>query len=273
MRAILHAKERLNIKSLSHIYKEAHALSHAVSRLKADSTVNAALDSKVSREKNWARKQSIAVYSETQLNVASQEVSNTEHNRVQKIKNKIKSNISDEFHQSWINQIRDLTVQGRFLELLKIEKNHVTWRSLIYNLPRGVLQFAINAAIDTLATNANLKRWGKRSNAKCNLCGQRETLHHVLNNCNTMLERYGWRHDSILAAIYEDLKQITPFEIHVDLQHHTEGISTIPLDICVTKLRPDMVFVNRDSKEIVLFELSVPFETNIQSTHGRKVER
>ena len=70
----------------------------------------------------------------------------------------------------WQNHIKSLTVQGRFLDILNLENTHLTWRSYIYDLPRGILQFAINASIDTLATNANLKRWSKRKNALCHLC-------------------------------------------------------------------------------------------------------
>ncbi len=48
--AMLHAKSAMNIKTLEHIYKECHAIAHTTSRLKADSTVNAALSSKLAYE-------------------------------------------------------------------------------------------------------------------------------------------------------------------------------------------------------------------------------
>ncbi len=108
---------------------------------------------------------------------------------VMQVKKTIKKNINDEFQDMWHNHIKILLVQGRFLDLMNIQESFNTWRSLIYNLPRGILQFAINASIDTLATNANLKRWGKRGNSKCEPCGGRETLHHILNHCNAMLDR------------------------------------------------------------------------------------
>ena len=188
------------------------------------------------------------------------------------MKSRIKQNIHNEFQQKWISQIKDLTVQGRFLELLHLEQSHLSWRSLIYDLPRGILQFAINATIDTLATNANLKRWGKKTNSNCK-CGQKETLHHILNNCPNMLERYGWRHDSILRTIYSHISTDPSIETFVDLPNHMLGVSTIPTDILITNLRPDLVILNRSEKAITLFELSVPFETNITATHLRKVQR
>ena len=274
--AVIHMPEGLNIKSFSHIYKESHAVSHASSRMKADDAVNVALTSRVARECRWTRKNSIAMYSETHY----QEVTNTtelmpENTTLQYVKNKVKQNISAEFQNMWHNHIKHLLVQGRFLEILHIEKTHISWRSLIYNLPRGVLQFAVNASIDTLATNANLKRWGKRSNAKCGLCGQRETLHHVLNNCEHMLDRYLWRHNSVISYLKVLLSEQMPpdSELHVDLPGEMTGISTIPTDIMVTNQKPDLVIVNRRTKVCLILELSVPFEMNITNTHQRKVDR
>ena len=49
---------------------ETHTISHATSRMKADDTVNTALDSKLQWESNWSRKFSITNYSETQFNLA-----------------------------------------------------------------------------------------------------------------------------------------------------------------------------------------------------------
>jgi hypothetical protein len=275
--AIAHSKHGLGIKSFTQIYKEAHAISHTTSRLKADKTVNDALDSKITREQNWTRKESIAVYSENHYANAQDDSiqSNITSKHMQTVKNKVKANVNQEFQDLWTNHIKGLAVQGRFLEILALEKSHITWKSIIYNLPRGLLQFTINASIDTLATNANLKRWGKRSNAKCDHCGGRETLHHVLNNCQALLERYTWRHNSILSCLYKTIKDniSPPLEIFADLPGHHPGNTTIPPDILPTSLKPDMVLLNRPDKTIILFELSVPFETNIEPTHNIKIDR
>ncbi len=275
--AVIHAPEGLNIKSLSHLYKEVHAVAHSTSRLKADQAVNTALTSRISRESQWTHKGSITAYSEEQFVAAQAETSPQQNTRrnVESVKAKVKLNIAEEFHEMWTKHIKTLTVQGRFLEILSMEESHITWRSLIYNLPRGILQFAVNSTIDTLATNANLKRWGKRTNAKCDLCGQRETLHHVLNNCQYMLDRYAWRHNSILHYIYGHftVQCSQQVSIYMDIPGLHDGISTIPADILVTNLKPDLIIVNRPEKTITLFELSVPFETNISNTHARKVDR
>ncbi len=43
--------------------------------------------------------------------------------------------------------------------------------------------------------------------------------------------------------------------------------------ITITTQRPDLVIVNRINSTNTIFELFVPFETNISDTHNRKLNR
>jgi hypothetical protein len=43
---------------------------------------------------------------------------------------------------------------------LKAEIEGITWKSYMWNLPRGVLKFSLNASIDTLPTSLTLKGVG-----------------------------------------------------------------------------------------------------------------
>ncbi len=107
----------------------------------------------------------------------------------------------------------------------------------------------------------------------CELCGERETLHHILTHCNAMLDRHLLRHNSILSYLYSLAisGNITDNIIYSDLSNaNMSGISTIPIYITITTQRPDLVIVNRINSTITIFELSVPFETNISDTHNRK---
>ncbi len=61
--------------------------------------------------------------------------------------------------------------------------------------------------------------------------------------------------------------------IFSDLPNSMQGCSTIPIDILVTAQKPDLVILDRESKEIFIMELSVPFERNIEDTHKRKLDR
>ena len=65
----LHMSHGMNIKSISALYHETHAVSHARTRLKGDSQVNHALDCRISRESEWTRKQSTTVKAQETLDL------------------------------------------------------------------------------------------------------------------------------------------------------------------------------------------------------------
>ncbi len=139
----------------------------------------------------------------------------------------------------------------------------------MFDLPRNSVKFLLNLVLNTLPTNSNLMRCGKRSNSKCELCSHHETLLHTLNNCPTMLKagRYTWRHNSVLSHMFtltQNLSKETDWIIHSDLpsQNNKCGISTIPTNICVTTQIPDIVMINHPQQIAILIELTVCFETN-----------
>ena len=280
--AIIHSPKCLKIKSISDLYRETRSISYATSRIKADNLVKTALDSKLDHEQQWKRKYSVTVYAENKYIEATSDSAVSESaipdaQYLQNVKHKIKQNIQQETNKYWANHVKNLVVQGRFLDLIHEEKNNITWQSIIYNLPKGILQFITNASIDTLPTNANLKGWGKRNNSKCGLCKSTETLHHVLSNCEPNLERYRWRHDNILhflVFIMENLSTIenkTDVKIYADLPNRTVNGKTIPAHVVQTSQIPDIVILQENKVTIV--ELTVPFELNIIHSHQRKSDK
>ena len=62
------------------------------------------------------------------------------------------------------------------------------WSSVVQKLPSELLKFSLNAVQDTLPHNENLSRWRKNDglSSSCKLCGERQTLLHVLNSVATM---------------------------------------------------------------------------------------
>ena len=150
----------------------------------------------------------------------------------------------------------------------------MTWQSIAYNVPRGILSFALKASTNCLNTPDNLKRWGKKQLANCALCKNYCTLLHILNYCSISLNqgRFTWRHNSILNYLISVLKSVKPvaIEILADLPGLTMNGSTVPPDILCTGQRPDVVFVERDSKKIALLELTCCFESNEESANSRK---
>ena len=170
--------------------------------------------------------------------------------------------------------LKNLVSQGHFLELTKVEQLDATWKSFIFNLPKGTMKWLLNASINTLPTKANLRQWGKVTNDKC-FCSKKQTLNHILNGCKTALEqgRFTWRHDSILYYIANCL-DMKNFSCYVDLEgYQTPACGTLPPEVIVSTLKPDIVIIDNKNKQVKIFELTVPGENRISEAHRLKTEK
>ena len=61
------------------------------------------------------------------------------------------------------------------------------WSIAVFSLPEWIFKFALNTATDTLPHNVNLCRWKKLSSPQCQLCGETQSLAHILNSCQKPL--------------------------------------------------------------------------------------
>ena len=50
------------------------------------------------------------------------------------------------------------------------------------------------------------------------------------------------------------------------------GGGTIPADLCVTNLKPDIVIIDNEKKILHIFELTVPLTSNIDQRHAEKAK-
>ena len=272
--AFIHMPQFLNVMSISDLYLQSHALSYAKARFHSDPNVIACLDSALDRESKWTGKKSTIV----KCNELWSEVKDSAHS-VGSVKTQTKSLLRNETSSEWASHVQSLAVQGTFFELVTLESKSTMWKSIMYNLPYRVAKFLANALSDTLNTNTNLSRWGKMISNKCNRCGNRETLLHVLNACQNALEdgRFTWRHNNLLhyltGLIEKGVGSSEDVRISVDLadsRYQKKGISTIPIECGATNLCPDICVFREQLKEILIFELSVPFETNVEKMHEYK---
>ncbi|XP_071491331.1 uncharacterized protein [Diadema antillarum] len=186
----------------------------------------------------------------------------------------VKQVIEEDTVKYWTDRVAPLLVQGKFTSLLLLENENLTWKSIMYNLPKRVLSFIINACIDSLPSYTNLHTWGKRLSDKCVFCpGTTGTLHHILSNCPVFLDRYEWRHNNLLRYMYKTfLENLSNGTIYTDLEGHSVTGGTIPPHILTTSLRPDLVIL-KEEQDITIVELTVPFEMNLKDAHQRKVEK
>ena len=276
----------LGLKTPSHIYKEAHAGTYVAMRLKGDKIVNHALDSRLERESEWSRKFSTVVamdkiykesISNNKIRIPTEQSKQAQYLTLKNAKNVMKSAVQSETLKHWNEVVKKLTFQGNFIALLIEEQSDITWKGISNCIPKGVLSFALKASVNGLNTPDNLKRWGKSTIDKCKLCGNYGNLEHTLNYCKVSLDqgRTKWRHDSVLFHMVEEIKKGKPDEITMfaDLPGHQINGGSIPADILTTAQRPDIVILNRKTKEISLFELSVSFEKNADSANFRKQNR
>lgn len=145
------------------------------------------------------------------------------------------------------------------------------WANAILSLPSDQFKFAMNAAPDTLPHNSNLHLWKKRQSSSCPLCGQPQTLIHVLNNCSKALSlrRYNQRHDNILLHIYEFVgSHLEGYTICADLPGQ---VYSFPESIGNTDLRPDIICYK--GRSITFIELTVPFESCFDDAKERKANK
>ena len=145
------------------------------------------------------------------------------------------------------------------------------WVRAVEGLPPEPMKFALNVMLDTLTTNSNLRRWGKKPHDTCPLCSSHQSLCHVLNNCPTSLKlhRYSRRHDEVLQLLGEFIKfKLNPsFSFTIDLPTTTYSF---PQHITSTDIQPDIVWWSDDRKELWLLELTINNESLVADSRQRK---
>ncbi|XDV14344.1 hypothetical protein PO909_014615 [Leuciscus waleckii] len=139
----------------------------------------------------------------------------------------------------------------------------------------------------------------------CPLCQRGGSLEHILSSCPKALGdgRYRWRHDQVLRVIAEVIstgitcsKHQQParqnivfvkagekpnqrlkesgglfatakdWQLEVDLGRQLK----FPGNIAATTLRPDIVLVSEKTRQVVLLELTVPWEDRMEEAFERK---
>ena len=162
------------------------------------------------------------------------------------------------------------------------------------------LKFLIKAVYDLLPTPANKNKWFE-TNEMCLLCGENGTLNHILAGCKVALSqgRYKWRHDKVLkelaAAVQrminenkdrkdEEKREILfikagekaeasksiqqesilssakDWRMSVDLGEKLK----IPAYVAETNLRPDIIVLSTETKQMAIIELTVPTEERVE---------
>ena len=167
--------------------------------------------------------------------------------------------------------------QGHWYEILANYDSDLNWKASLAGLSEATYSFAIRSLVDCLPTNSNLSLWKRVLSDRCGSCSsKKQTLLHVLNNCHVKMNLYTWRHDNILFQLRKFVALHLPLcDIHCDLLVENQtfkevSVGTVPIDIYLTNLRPDLVIIDRANMSVIILELTVPFETNFANAQERK---
>lgn len=200
-----------------------------------------------------------------------------------------------------------LRQQGAWTRWEEAIERRISWGELWRAEPQRV-RFLIQSVYDTLPSPSNLFCWGKSETPACTLCQGRGTLEHILSSCPKALGdgRYRWRHDQVLKAVAESIKSAVDqckrsqpskrcilfvkageklssrpklrsgllgtandWQLSVDLGKQLR----FPRDIAETNLRPDIVLSSAMSRQVIMLELTVPWEERIDEANERKKEK
>ena len=185
---------------------------------------------------------------------------------------RINRKLREETDHGLRENIRRLSVQGALVgdEASLADE---AWATAVSTVPNRVMKFSLNAVCDTLPHRSNLKKWGRLLSDTCPLCKEgRQTLSHILNNCQKALSlrRYTIRHDAVLKTIFQSIRDHLPdqYSCTVDLPEHGYNF---PLHIYPNNdLRPDIVLWNTVQKHVWIIELTVCYESNVNEARQRK---
>ena len=85
--------------------------------------------------------------------------------------------------------------------------------------------------------------------------------------------RYTWRHNNLINFIVTNVDK-SRFKIFSDLPGwEAPGGGTIPSQLCVTRLKPDIVIVDEIKKKLHIYELTVPLTMNIDQRNREKTQK
>ena len=155
----------------------------------------------------------------------------------------------------------------RYVIKFSLKKLNSLWSKSQSNLPKNIYNFTIRYINNSLPTRRNLTKWGIMSNSDCSFCLKPETLLHVVAGCQSYLPRFTWRHDSVLNFIAKTLQPVSNSDLFVDLP----GFKS-PSVISSNTFRPDLL-LSISNDHLYILELSVGFESNLQTNVDRKRER
>ncbi|KAL1448163.1 hypothetical protein WDU94_000554 [Cyamophila willieti] len=133
-----------------------------------------------------------------------------------------------------------------------------------------------------------INRWKSKELHKCRRCCiQSETVAHIVSGCKMLAgTAYTERHDSVGKIIHQKLaldhnliNDYTPYYQYVpktvlENQHYKiYWDNPIQTDKTIIANRPDIVLVNKGTKETFLIDVAIPNDNNVECKYNEKMEK
>ena len=182
-----------------------------------------------------------------------------QYNSTKEVLKSFRQDQEDKLNNKLLHQVSFFTSISKF-SLSQVNK---IWSTCQCKLPRNIFNFTIRYINNSLPTRKNLAKWGISTSLECSFCLHPETLLHFVAGCSSYLNRFTWRHDSILNFIANNIPLQNFQNIFADLP----GFSN-PSIITGDK-RPDLLLTTKNNCLYIL-ELTVGYETNLRNNIERK---
>lgn len=174
-----------------------------------------------------------------------------------------------------------------------------TWLD-VWSVGRHQVKFLLCSVDDVLLTPSNVHTWGLAESPNCTLCRRPANLEHVLSSCCSSLAdgKFRWQHNQIMAQLADGVEQASkkakklshgPRFIHfvrvgesAAAEVRSKGVLATASDWVMgtdlkkrlkiteeahTRPRADIVLWSKGTKQVVLMELTVPWEERMEEAY------
>ncbi|CAB4005395.1 Hypothetical predicted protein [Paramuricea clavata] len=166
--------------------------------------------------------------------------------------------------------LNQLTSQGSFfcsVTKFALPQLSKVWSVAQSKLPKNIYYFTIRCINNSLPTRKNLNRWAISSNSDCSFCLSPETLLHIVAGCQFYLNRFTWRHNSVLNFLAHQLQTVDGSTLYADLN----GFKS-PSVLTGDTYRPDLL-LSCSNGSLYVVELTTGYETNLKNNVKRKKDK
>ena len=197
--------------------------------------------------------------------------------------------------------------QGHWTNWDNALEKSLTWND-IWHMASLRISFLIRSVNDLLPSNTNLIRWVKKEDPTSTLCNGRQTTKHVLSSCKVALSqgRYTWSHNRVRQELAVVISMAKGQSFHPEAgaviftteegakSCHGMAVTSTNQKKCVldrcddwevsadlsewdshpsiikdTRLRPDIVIHSSSTQQLIMVELTVPYESRMKEANKR----